>query len=135
MQFQLPDLGEGIVDAELLEWLVHPGETVEHGQSLAEVMTDKATLELPSSFAGKIVRLLVDPGEQVKVSGPLLEYEPIAEPAGALVETPRSETPRTEMPRAAPVRPAPRRAPLPAGRRGNGSEKPNDPPGDSGTRA
>jgi pyruvate/2-oxoglutarate dehydrogenase complex dihydrolipoamide acyltransferase (E2) component len=75
MQFLLPDLGEGIVDAELVEWRVRPGDVVEHGQTVLEIMTDKATVEIPSSFAGKIARLLVEPGEQVKIHAPLLEYE------------------------------------------------------------
>ncbi len=52
MDYRVPELGEGVYEAEFVEWLVRPGQHVERGQSLAEVMTDKATMELPSPFAG-----------------------------------------------------------------------------------
>lgn len=75
MQFCLPDLGEGIVEAELVEWLVQPGATVTHGQNMAEVLTDKATIELPAPFSGTITRLRVAPHEQIKVGEAMLDYE------------------------------------------------------------
>jgi 2-oxoisovalerate dehydrogenase E2 component (dihydrolipoyl transacylase) len=99
MQFLLPDMGEGIVDAELVEWRVRPGDVVENGQTLVEVMTDKAAVEIPSPFAGEITRLLIDPGQQVKVHAPLLEYEGATElaPEGKTVPpTPRSPPSRTQ---------------------------------------
>ncbi len=54
MDFSLPQLGEGIYEAELVRWLVKPGDTVKRGQPLVEVMTDKATMEVPAPFAGSI---------------------------------------------------------------------------------
>jgi pyruvate/2-oxoglutarate dehydrogenase complex dihydrolipoamide acyltransferase (E2) component len=75
MNFELPDLGEGICEAELVEWLVTVGEVVEHGQSLAEVMTDKATLEIPSPFSGMVIELRAEPGDGIKVGQALLSYE------------------------------------------------------------
>src|SRR5436309_935411 len=52
MDFQLPELGEGVYEAELTSWLVKPGDAVKRGQNLMEVMTDKATMEVPAPFAG-----------------------------------------------------------------------------------
>jgi len=75
MEFKLPDLGEGIVDAELVQWLVAAGDTVAAGDPIAEVMTDKASVELPAPFAGTITQLNVQPGDQVKVGQMLLSYE------------------------------------------------------------
>ena len=54
MDFNVPELGEGVYEAEFVAWLVKPGDTVKRGQSLMEVMTDKATMEVPSPFAGTI---------------------------------------------------------------------------------
>ena len=54
MEFRLPELGEGVYEGELTGWLVKPGDTVKRGQSLLEVMTDKATMEVPAPFAGTI---------------------------------------------------------------------------------
>ena len=47
MDFRLPELGEGIYEAELIRWLVKPGDGIRRGQGLMEVMTDKATMEVP----------------------------------------------------------------------------------------
>lgn len=76
MDFQLPELGEGVYEAELVEWKVQPGQTVRRGDLLAEVTTDKATMELPSPFAGKITSLAVQPGESMKIGQVILAYEP-----------------------------------------------------------
>ena len=78
MEYKLPDLGEGIVEAELVEWLVAEGEEVRVGQALAEVLTDKATVELPSPFAGKIVELQGTPGEMIPVGDVFVMYETAA---------------------------------------------------------
>ena len=83
MDFPLPELGEGVYEAELVRWLVGPGETVRRGQGLLEVMTDKATMEVPSPFAGKITRVTGEPGAKLKVGEPVLAYEligPVPEP-------------------------------------------------------
>ena len=57
MDFQLPELGEGVYEAELVRWLVTAGDAVKRGQNLMEVMTDKATMEVPSPFAGTVTAL------------------------------------------------------------------------------
>lgn len=55
--FTLPDLGEGLTEAELVKWLVHPGDTISVDAPVAEVETAKATVEVPSPFAGIIAEL------------------------------------------------------------------------------
>ena len=87
MEFRLPEIGEGVYEAEFLNWLVKPGDTVKSGQNLMEVMTDKATMELPAPFAGTIDELRATPGQKIKVGDVLLTYTPVgatqpeAEPA------------------------------------------------------
>jgi pyruvate/2-oxoglutarate dehydrogenase complex dihydrolipoamide acyltransferase (E2) component len=75
MDFPLPELGEGVYEAELVRWLVEPGQTVKRGQALAEVMTDKATMEVPSPFAGTISGLSAQPASLVKVGDIVLTYD------------------------------------------------------------
>jgi pyruvate dehydrogenase E2 component (dihydrolipoamide acetyltransferase)/2-oxoisovalerate dehydrogenase E2 component (dihydrolipoyl transacylase) len=74
MDFQVPELGEGVYEAELVAWLVKPGERVKRGQNLMEVMTDKATMEVPAPFEGTITELLAQPGQQVKVGDIALRF-------------------------------------------------------------
>ena len=66
-EFKFPDLGEGIAEGEVKKWLVKIGDTIEADQSLAEVETDKAVVEIPSPVAGKVLRLDHKEGELVKV--------------------------------------------------------------------
>src|SRR5262249_43439860 len=75
MDFPLPPIGEGLYVAELICWAVKPGDAVRRGQTLMEVLTDKATMEVPSPFVGKIVALNAEPGQQVKVGEVILSYE------------------------------------------------------------
>jgi pyruvate dehydrogenase E2 component (dihydrolipoamide acetyltransferase)/2-oxoisovalerate dehydrogenase E2 component (dihydrolipoyl transacylase) len=74
MEFRVPELGEGVYEAELVAWLVKPGDTVKRGQSLMEVLTDKATMEVPSPFAGTITAVSAEPGQQIKVGDVVLSY-------------------------------------------------------------
>ncbi|MEO0512767.1 MAG: dihydrolipoamide acetyltransferase family protein [Planctomycetota bacterium] len=73
--FLLPDIGEGLQEAELKEWLVKPGDTVEENQNLAEVETDKALAEIPSPRAGVIKTLHGEPGDMMPVGEPFVTYE------------------------------------------------------------
>jgi 2-oxoisovalerate dehydrogenase E2 component (dihydrolipoyl transacylase) len=73
--FVLPDLGEGLQEAELVAWHVGEGDHVVADQPLVSVETEKAVVEVPSPQDGKIARLCVRPGERVKVGGPLVEFE------------------------------------------------------------
>jgi 2-oxoisovalerate dehydrogenase E2 component (dihydrolipoyl transacylase) len=80
MDFALPEIGEGVYEAELVRWLVEPGAAVKRGQALAEVMTDKATMEVPSPFTGSITALRAQPGQMVKIGQALLSYDSASKP-------------------------------------------------------
>jgi 2-oxoisovalerate dehydrogenase E2 component (dihydrolipoyl transacylase) len=73
--FILPDIGEGIVECELVEWLVKEGDWVEEDQPVADVMTDKALVQIPCMDQGRISKLYYKQGEIAKVHGPLFEIE------------------------------------------------------------
>jgi pyruvate dehydrogenase E2 component (dihydrolipoamide acetyltransferase) len=74
-QFLLPDIGEGVVEAEILKWFVKPGDAVVEDQPLAEVMTDKATVTIPSPKRGTVTRLLWKEGDVARVHHALVEIE------------------------------------------------------------
>ncbi len=71
----LPDIGEGIVEAEVQQWFVKPGDDVAEDAPLVEVMTDKATVVIPSPKRGRVVRLFWKVGDVAKVHAPLVELE------------------------------------------------------------
>jgi 2-oxoisovalerate dehydrogenase E2 component (dihydrolipoyl transacylase) len=75
MDFALPELGEGVYEAELVRWLVEPGDTVKRGQPLLEVLTDKATMEVPAPFAAKLTSIVGEPGAKLKVGQVILTYQ------------------------------------------------------------
>lgn len=77
--FTLPDLGEGLTDAELVRWLVAVGDTVVTDQPIAEVETAKSVVEVPSPYAGRIAALHGAEGENILVGAPLIEVEEPAE--------------------------------------------------------
>jgi pyruvate dehydrogenase E2 component (dihydrolipoamide acetyltransferase) len=74
-KLELPDIGEGVVEAEVQQWFVKPGDDVAEDQPLVEVMTDKATVVIPSPKRGRVVKLFWNVGELAKVHSPLLELE------------------------------------------------------------
>ena len=65
IEFKLPDIGEGVAEGEIVKWLVSEGDSVEEHQSIVEVMTDKATVEVPSPAAGRIEKILAAEGDSV----------------------------------------------------------------------
>jgi len=81
--FALPDLGEGLTDAELVRWLVARGDTVVVDQPIAEVETAKSVVEVPSPFAGVVAALHGEEGETIAVGAPLLEVEEAEGPTPA----------------------------------------------------
>jgi len=87
MDFALPELGEGVYEAEVVRWLVKPGDAVKRGQSLLEVLTDKATMEVPSPFIGTITKLSAEPGQQIKVGSVILAYDGAPVAAGVATES------------------------------------------------
>lgn len=74
-EFQLPDIGEGVVEGEIVKWLVKAGDPVKEDQPLLEVMTDKATVTIPSPKAGTVVKTHGKEGELAKVHHPLVDIE------------------------------------------------------------
>jgi pyruvate dehydrogenase E2 component (dihydrolipoamide acetyltransferase) len=81
-QFRLPDVGEGLTEAEILQWTVAVGDEVKVNQTLVEIETAKAAVELPSPFAGVVRDLLVEVGSTVDVGTPIIAIETAdAEPA------------------------------------------------------
>ena len=87
-EFLLPDIGEGIVECELVDWLVEEGDMVVEDQPIADVMTDKALVQIPAMKAGKIVKLHYRKGQLAKVHSPLfsIEVEADADSASASVD-------------------------------------------------
>jgi pyruvate dehydrogenase E2 component (dihydrolipoamide acetyltransferase) len=105
MELKLPELGEGVHEGELIKWNVKVGDMVKEDQVLAEIMTDKATVELPSHVAGKVTEVLVKEGETVHVNQVLLRFES----AGGAAKSAAS----AEAPKATPAA-APAKAPAPS---------------------
>ena len=87
-EFRLPDIGEGIAEAEIVAWHVAVGDTVEEDQQLADMMTDKATVEMESPVAGKVVSLGGEVGDQIPIGSTLVVIEVEGDaPATTEVET------------------------------------------------
>ncbi|MBS2963263.1 2-oxo acid dehydrogenase subunit E2 [Actinocrinis puniceicyclus] len=87
-QFRLPDVGEGLTEAEILQWVVAVGDEVKVNQTLVEIETAKAAVELPSPFAGVVRELLVEQGSTVDVGTPIIAIETAsAEPGGSAPAT------------------------------------------------
>ncbi|WAA67855.1 dihydrolipoamide acetyltransferase family protein [Microbacterium oxydans] len=78
-EFRLPDLGEGLTEAEVVQWLVAPGDQVALNQTLAEVETAKAVVELPSPYEGTVSTLHAEAGETVAVGAPLIAFDVVGE--------------------------------------------------------
>ncbi|MBI3409842.1 MAG: 2-oxo acid dehydrogenase subunit E2 [Planctomycetes bacterium] len=88
MEFNLPEIGEGVYEAELSRWLVKPGDKVKAGQGLVEVLTDKATMEVPAPFAGTIDALRAEEGNNLKVGQAILSYIPAGGVKESVASTP-----------------------------------------------
>lgn len=73
--FKLPDVGEGTAEAEIVAWHVRVGDVVEEDAPLVDVMTDKATVEMTSPVAGKIVAIHGEPGDMAPVGGTIAVFE------------------------------------------------------------
>jgi 2-oxoisovalerate dehydrogenase E2 component (dihydrolipoyl transacylase) len=87
-QFQLPDLGEGLTEGEILRWYVGPGDTVSLNQPIVEVETAKAAVEIPSPYAGVITEIFHAEGETVEVGAPIIAYDTEPGAAGPPEPTP-----------------------------------------------
>jgi pyruvate dehydrogenase E2 component (dihydrolipoamide acetyltransferase) len=74
IEFKLPDIGEGLADGEIIEWLVSENDLVEEDQPLVEVLTDKATVEIPSPRDGRILQLCAGEGDVVAIGATILLF-------------------------------------------------------------
>jgi len=116
--FKLPDLGEGTVEAEIVNWRVKPGDTIAEDEVIVEVMTEKAAVELPAPVGGRVLSITGTPGDMVPVGADLIVIE---------TGTPATTAAGAPTPAAAPAA-APASAP-PARRAGaNGAEAPAQAP-------
>ena len=104
--FILPDIGEGIVECELVKWLVSEGDVIEEDQPVAEVMTDKALVEIPAPYKGRVTRLYYKEGDIAKVHAPLFELVDESESDG--------QAPAASSPEPAEAKPAPEAEKQPA---------------------
>ena len=73
--FKLPDIGEGVVEGEVVEWMVSVGDTVKEDDPILSVMTDKATVEIPSPVDGKVTKIIGEPGDILPVGEVCIEFE------------------------------------------------------------
>ena len=80
-EFKLPDIGEGVVDGEIVKWLIKPGDEVEEDQPMVEVMTDKATVVIPSPRAGKVLETRGAEGDIAKVHEVLVVIQEAGQPS------------------------------------------------------
>ncbi|ANG64760.1 dihydrolipoamide acetyltransferase [Marinobacterium aestuarii] len=90
--FILPDIGEGIVECELVEWLIQEGDLIEEDQPVADVMTDKALVQIPSPFHGRVVRLFYQQGDIARIHSPLFAVE-LAEEQAPITQPPVVQAP------------------------------------------
>ncbi len=105
--FKMPDIGEGIAEVELVKWHVKPGDVVAEEQALADVMTDKANVEIPSHVAGKVIAITGKPGDVIAVGSEIIRLE--VEGKGNVADSPsalgegRGEGKRPATPAPAPA--------------------------------
>jgi 2-oxoisovalerate dehydrogenase E2 component (dihydrolipoyl transacylase) len=101
--FRLPDLGEGTVSAEIVSWLVKPGDVVREGQPIAEMSTEKAVVELPSPVSGKVLSLGGVPGDAIAVGAELIAFESGGATEAATKAKPKPDTAAASTVAAAPA--------------------------------
>jgi 2-oxoisovalerate dehydrogenase E2 component (dihydrolipoyl transacylase) len=115
-EFRLPDVGEGLTEADIVSWHVKPGDTVTINQVIVEIETAKAVVELPSPYAGTVAALLVAEGQTVDVGIPIITIDvPVAGEAPAADAAPPEAEPEAE-PEAQQRPPAAAAAPAPPAR-------------------
>src|SRR5690606_33515269 len=90
--FNLPDIGEGIAEAEIVDWHVKVGDTVDEDDRLADMMTDKATVEMESPVAGKVIEVAGEIGDTIAIGSMLV----VIETEGAAAEADAAPAPKAE---------------------------------------
>lgn len=123
---KLPDVGEGVAQAELVEWRVKVGDLVREDDILAGVMTDKATVEIPSPVSGEVLWLGAEIGDLVAVGSPLIRLK--VEGEGSAPAPAPAAPPPAAPPREAPAAAAPKAPPLPPAAKVSMSPSPSGAP-------
>lgn len=98
---KLPELGEGVTEGELVKWTVNIGDTVKADQTVAEIMTDKATVEVPTPIGGTVQEFKFKKGDIIKVESVLLTLSGAS--AGAMAQSPNGHSPAATAPTARPT--------------------------------
>ncbi len=101
-QFRLPDVGEGLTEADIVKWHVQPGDTVEVNQTIVDIETAKAMVELPCPFDGVVADLLVPEGQTVDVGTPIIAIDT----SGGAGQAPAAESDTERLPQPSPATPA-----------------------------
>ncbi|HEX4834188.1 MAG TPA: biotin/lipoyl-containing protein, partial [Trebonia sp.] len=97
-EFRLPDVGEGLTEADIVNWRVKAGDTVTVNQVIVEIETAKSLVELPSPWAGTVSRLLVEESSTVDVGVPIIEIEVPGAAGGPAGSAPASSAPGSSAP-------------------------------------
>src|SRR5690242_17389495 len=91
LEFRLPDIGEGLAEAEVVSWLVRPGEQVRENQPICDIETDKAIVTMPAPASGQVRELRAQPGDRVAVGAVLLVLE-VSDANAATAAASKAET-------------------------------------------
>ena len=115
-EFKLPDIGEGVVEGEVVEWMVAVGDSIKEDDPILSVMTDKATVEIPSPVNGVVSKIIGEPGDILPVGEVCIEFEvdgdgnasskPAAKQEEVVKETPKVEKATKPKPEPVPVKAA-----------------------------
>ena len=119
--FKLPDLGEGAVEAEIVAWHVRPGDVVAEDDIVADIMTDKANVEVPAPVSGTVLRIHGEPGDKVAVGAELIAFDAVATGERVVPTQPRqvdvpavaAQAPKADLMPAAPPLASPQPAETP----------------------
>src|SRR3954453_7462735 len=91
VQLLMPEMGESVTEGTVLEWHVSEGDSVEEGDTMVEVSTDKVDAEVPAPATGTVTKILVQPDEEIEVGKPMAEIDPNGGPPEASEEAPAEE--------------------------------------------
>ena len=106
--FELPEIGEGVLEGEVVKWLVSEGDVVVQDQPVCRVMTDKANVEISVRDGGTVVKLYAEEGDVVKIHSPLMDIDESGAPAAkSAAPAPKAEAPKAPPAAVAPSKPAP----------------------------
>lgn len=124
--FKLPDIGEGIAEAEIVAWHVAVGDVVEEDAPLADLMTDKATVEMTAPVSGKVLKIAGEVGEQIAIGSILAEFEVEGEAGAEAAPAPVVEVAPNEAAQVVKAEPTPGATEEPSPHRGEGRERGGD---------